>query len=243
MAENNEIFERVEKKYLLNQMQYTALQSKMKPYMKVDNYGLSTICNVYYDTDKFDLIRTSIEKPAYKEKLRLRSYGVPDEESPAFIEIKKKYGGIVYKRRISLPYKEAVNYLNHGIRPESAVNPQILAELDYFQSFYHTKPKMYIAYDRIAMFGIQDASIRMTFDTNIRSREEDMDLSYGDAGKLLLRQGEVLMEIKVGGAYPMWMVELLSSLQIYPVSFSKYGRIYQNKLVQEKENKKICLPA
>ena len=248
MAGNStEIFQRVEKKYLLSQKQYQKLQEKMKPYMQVDDYGLSTICNVYYDTQGFDLVRRSNEKPVYKEKLRLRSYGVPDETDKTFVEIKKKWKGVVYKRRIELPLKEARNYLEHGIVPTSPVNPQIRKEIDYFLRLYRPVPKMYIAYDRIAMYGKEDESIRITFDFHIRSREEDVDLSMGDAGRLLMKNDEVLMEIKVGGAYPLWLADMLCEMEIYPNTFSKYGKIYCNGLTaetqHEKQEEKICLPA
>lgn len=248
MAGNStEIFQRVEKKYLLSQKQYQKLQEKMKPYMQVDDYGLSTICNVYYDTQDYDLVRRSNEKPVYKEKLRLRSYGVPDETDKTFVEIKKKWKGVVYKRRIELPLKEARNYLEHGIVPTSPVNPQIRKEIDYFLRLYRPVPKMYIAYDRIAMYGKEDESIRITFDFHIRSREEDVDLSMGDAGRLLMKNDEVLMEIKVGGAYPLWLADMLCEMEIYPTTFSKYGKIYCSGLTaenhMEKQEEKICLPA
>lgn len=247
VGNSTEIFQRVEKKYLLSQKQYQKLQEKMNPYMQVDDYGLSTICNVYYDTQDFDLVRRSNEKPVYKEKLRLRSYGVPDETDKTFVEIKKKWKGVVYKRRIELPLKEARNYLEHGIVPTSPVNPQIRKEIDYFLRLYRPVPKMYIAYDRIAMYGKEDESIRITFDFHIRSREEDVDLSMGDAGRLLMKNDEVLMEIKVGGAYPLWLADMLCEMEIYPNTFSKYGKIYCNGLTaetqHEKQEEKICLPA
>lgn len=244
MGTSNEVFERIEKKYLMTHFQYRKLATAMIAHMNIDKYGLSTICNVYYDTPDYELIRQSIEKPVYKEKLRLRSYGVPDENSNAFIEIKKKYDGVVYKRRIELPMREARNYLEHGIRPTSMVNPQILKELDYFQQYHRIEKKMYIAYDRIAMYGKGDSSLRITLDFHIRAREEDLDLTLGDAGHLLFKDDEVLMEIKTGGAYPLWLADMLDSLCIYPVSFSKYGSFYKEKInqQQQKENK-ICLPA
>ena len=204
MAEKNgEIFERIEKKYFLSELQYGVLMRLMESHMEIDEYGKSTICNIYYDTPDFELIRTSIGKPVYKEKLRLRSYGIPDDMDKVFIEIKKKYDGVVYKRRIQLPYKEAGKYLDHGIRPESMVNKQILKELDYFKGFYNVKPVVYIAYDRIAVHGKEDTSLRITFDQNIRFRQEDLDLALGDAGKLLFHHNEILMEVKAPGAYPL----------------------------------------
>lgn len=225
---DNYTFKRVEKKYLLSREKYEQLIKRMEPYMQMDEYGLHTICNIYYDTDQFDLIRTSIEKPPYKEKLRLRSYGVPDKGGKVFLEIKKKWKGVVYKRRIALTLEEAEDYLTKG-RPLPK-DGQIEREIDYFIKFYQPKAKMYIAYDREAYFGKEDSSIRITFDQNIRSREEDLKLEQGDAGKLLLERGCRLMEIKISGAFPMWMANILSELKIYPTSFSKYGNIYKNSL-------------
>ncbi len=234
-GKNNDIFQRIEKKYLMDRETYEAFYARIGEYMKVDEYGLNTICNVYYDTPQFDLIRTSIEKPVYKEKLRIRSYGVPGPESPTYVEIKKKYKGVVYKRRIQLTLDETEKYLNRGIKPEK--NTQIRKEIDYFLKLYHPIPKMYIAYDRIAMYGIEDPSLRLTLDFNIRTRDHDLTLGAGDQGELLLAPGQVLMEIKVGGAYPLWLVRLLDELKIYPTSFSKYGTIYKRVEAarQEKE--------
>lgn len=229
------IFKRYEKKYLLTSTQYEKFLEGVCPYLEVDKYGESTICNLYYDTEDFELIRTSIEKPAYKEKVRLRSYGVPEREDNTFIEIKKKYDGIVYKRRIELPHWQSEAYLDRGIAPD--LDSQIKREIDYAVSRYGLSKKMYIAYDRTAMYGIQDDTVRVTFDKRIRYRMEELDLSLGDHGNHILPEDMVLMEVKVAGAYPMWMSELLSSLKIYPVSFSKYGTCYKREV---KENR-ICI--
>lgn len=222
---DNYTFKRVEKKYLLDGKQYERLMQKLGPHMQLDEYGLHTICNIYYDTEQFDLIRRSIEKPPYKEKLRLRSYGVPEADSRVFLEIKKKYRGVVYKRRISLTLREAEDYL--GGRAPLPRDGQMEREIDYFVKFYRPVAKMYIAYDREAYFGREDASLRITFDQNIRSREEELMLEGGDAGKLLMERGSRLMEIKVSQAFPMWLANVLSELAIFPVSFSKYGNIYK----------------
>lgn len=231
----NLVFQRTEKKYMLSRDQYTELKERISKYMTADDYGLSTICNVYYDTENFDLIRRSLDKPLYKEKLRLRSYGVPGENSVVFLEIKKKFKGVVYKRRISMSLKEAKAYLENGVRPRE--DSQILHELDYFMEQYKPVPKVYLAYDRIAYYGNSDKNVRVTFDMNIRSRREDPDLSLGDAGKLLLPEDQYLMELKLPGAMPLWMVHIINDLKIVPCSFSKYGTVYKNILLEEEENK------
>lgn len=248
MEKSNEIFKRIEKKYILSQEAYKVFRKKIDAHMKVDEYGLSTICNVYYDTEQSELIRRSLEKPVYKEKLRIRSYGVPGELDRTYVEIKKKYDGIVYKRRIELPMYETRNYVNHGIRPTK--QSQIQKEIDYFLTFYKPVPKRYIAYDRIAMYGLEDASIRITFDFKVREREYDLDLTKGDYGREILPKGQVLMEIKVAGAYPIWLCSALSAFSIYPTSFSKYGMAYQQSVAAQMETitakegvNKICLTA
>lgn len=239
-----DVFQRVEKKYLMTAETYQLFQKEIQDYMQADQYGLHTICNIYFDTISDELIRNSIEKPVYKEKLRLRSYGIPNYNSQVFLEIKRKYKGIVYKRRVAMTLKEASYYLEHGIKPKN--DSQILKEIDYFIKFYEPIPKLYLAYDRVAFFGKEDNNIRMTIDANIRSRKDDLALEQGDRGELLLEQDMYLLEIKVPNAYPIWLAEILSKLEIYPISFSKYGNIYKQNLLKEKEElrrKQICSQA
>lgn len=231
MGRVNTVFQRYEKKYLLTASQYELFREVADEYMQVDEYGESTICNIYYDTPDYDLIRASIEGPVYKEKLRLRSYGIPKQGEPVFLEIKKKYKGIVYKRRIALPLEEAYKSLEQGVVDEG--RGQVAKEINYFLKRYHPVPKVYLAYDRVAMFGIEDTNLRMTFDFRIRSREDKLDLAMGDNGKLLLADGEVVMEIKVKDVYPMWLIQGLEKLSIYPHSFSKYGNVYKSSLLPD----------
>ena len=221
------VFNRYEKKYLMPEAVYLALRERLTPRMQVDEYGLHTICNIYYDTPDDDLIRRSIEKPVYKEKLRLRSYGIPDLETTVFLEIKKKYNKIVNKRRIPLTLQQAYDYVEHGIRPEQ--DSQILREIDFFLERYPLQRSVYLAYDRIAMVQKDNPDFRITFDQHIRSRQVDMGLEKGDSGKLLLPEGCYLMESKIMGATPLWFAQILSELDIYPVSFSKYGNIYKSR--------------
>lgn len=219
-------FKRVEKKYFLDLKTYAAFRRELEYHMSVDEYGKSTICNIYYDADDFNLIYQSIEKPVYKEKFRLRSYGVPCVDSPIFAEIKKKYKGIVYKRRITASYREIEEFLATGKVIPSA-DPQISREIQYFINFHQCSPKVFIAYDRTALFGKQDPSLRVTFDQDIRWRNDHLDLRCGDSGSLLFNDGRILMEIKIPGAAPLWLCELLDKYEIRNTSFSKYGTVYQ----------------
>lgn len=225
------VFNRIEKKYKLSEESFHALFSELMQYMEIDKFGKHTICNIYYDTPDDLLIRRSIEKPAYKEKLRLRSYGTPTLEDKVFLEIKKKYDGIVNKRRIELPLLAAYHYMTYHIKPFPQT--QILSELDYFLSQYQLSPKLCLAYERIALFGKEDPEFRVTFDTNIRSRTNDLKLENGSYGTLLFDDNTHLMEVKITNSTPLWFTKLLSKHQIYPSSFSKYGSVYK-KMQQEK---------
>lgn len=229
MAQYQNVFKRKEKKYLLTVQRYQTLLPLLREYMTVDEHGLHTICNLYFDTDRYDLIRHSIEKPVYKEKLRLRSYGVPGPGDRVFLELKKKLKGIVYKRRASLTMEEARRYLLHREQPRG--ESQILHEIDWFLQRYQPVPKIYIAYDRMALFGNEDKDLRVTFDQNILFRESLLDLSKESWGTPLLKTGSLLMEIKVPGAMPLWMSHILNELELFSTSFSKYGNIYKEHLL------------
>ena len=222
-----EVFKRTEIKYLLSEEQYKALRQRLTGIAAVDAYGETDILNIYYDTPDFSLIRTSLEKPIYKEKLRLRTYGTPkDSAATSFIEIKKKYNGVVYKRRIDAPYGAAKRYLNN--ERDLSDQSQIKKEIDAMKSLYKgLRPAMAISYRRIAMAGIEDPNLRITFDKNIRWRTEKLDLFEGPKGEELLQPGQHLMEVKIANAFPMELARIFSELGIFPVSFSKYGRGYE----------------
>lgn len=223
-SEANQIFQRVEKKYLMSREQMEIFIQRSSGYIEMDQYGLHTICNIYFDTEEDTLIRTSLEKPPYKEKMRLRSYGIPREEDLVFLELKKKWDGIVYKRRVPMTLKEARDYIEQGIWPDH--DSQMMREMDYFMKFYRPTPKVWLAYDREAYFGKEDPELRLTIDRNIRTRTKGLKLELGDVGERLMDEERYLMEIKVPAAYPLWLARLLGELQIYPISFSKYGNYY-----------------
>ncbi len=223
------VFERYEKKYILTSAQYKELREHLNEFMQIDEYGLHTISNIYFDTDTFELIRASIERPIYKEKFRLRSYGIPGQNDAVFLELKKKYKGVVYKRRVSMTLQQAMGYLEN--RNYAEEKTQILTEIDWFFKIYDPVPKVYIAYDRIALFGKEDSNLRITFDSNIRWRDHDLDLSKGDYGDAIMNPNCFLMEIKIPGAMPLWLSHLLTKLKIYSNSFSKYGTCYQKKIL------------
>lgn len=234
MAAIQGVFKRYEKKYLLTPEQYKIVLKCIEEHMEQDMYGLHTICNIYYDTDHFDLIRASIEKPLYKEKFRVRSYGVPGKEDQVFLEIKKKYDGIVYKRRIAAPLQNAQNYLQ--TEKEDAIGrTQILDEIDYMLHKVKPEPKVYIAYDRTAYYGKEDSELRVTFDTNMRFRDYDLDLAKGDYGKPILEGERYLMEVKLPGVMPLWMSHMFNDNNIFPTSFSKYGTCYTTDLIKKLE--------
>lgn len=236
-----DVFRRVEKKYFVPAERYDALLAALAPYTEDDEYGVSRILNIYYDTPDDHLVRTSLAQPPYKEKLRLRCYGIPDDDAQAFLEIKKKYDKVVYKRRCAMRYADAVRFLAGEIEiPESSHHRQILREIRSFTQRYEgIKPRMVVSYDRIALRGRQDSpagdltGLRITFDRNMRWRSEDLDLRKGNGGEELTQPGTRLMEVKIAGAMPVFLAEILSKNRIFPAHFSKYGMAYTTETARQ----------
>ncbi len=223
------VFKRYEMKYLLTQEQKTAVLLAMQPFMKRDHYGKTTIRNIYYDTDHYLLIRRSIEKPVYKEKLRIRSYKQANDDSTVFVELKKKYKSVVYKRRIALPQDQALAWMQ-GNKP-CRKQTQIADEIDYFLQYYQSlQPAVFLSYEREAYYALDGSDFRITFDENILARQEELSLQAEVYGTSLLPEGKVLMEIKCSGGIPLWMTEVLSAQHIYKTSFSKYGTAYKEMI-------------
>ena len=143
---SNEVFRRKETKYIITEDMYNSLLDRLKDYIKEDKYYESHIFNIYYDTPNDYLIMKSIEGPKYKEKVRLRSYGIPKLDDDVFLEIKKKYNGIVGKRRIIIKLKDFYNYIETGELNTS--NEQIKQEIDYCFKKYKLEPRRFLGYDR-----------------------------------------------------------------------------------------------
>lgn len=227
-----DVFRRRELKFLINESQRDALQQLLEEKMVPDKYGRSTICNLYYDTPDFRLIRHSLEKPVYKEKLRLRSYGRIVPGVDVFLEMKKKYKGIVYKRRVKVSQEDAKAFMEY--RASLPKDGQIARELVYFRDFYKDlEPRVYLSYDREAWYDPEDSGFRMTLDRNIRYRTTDFDLGSSYDGQVLLPPDMSLLEVKASGGIPMWLTEHLSSQKIHKQSFSKYGNAYLEMLKEK----------
>jgi hypothetical protein len=222
-------FKRYERKYILSKEQGNLLMTLLRDKMKPDKYckdgGFYTIYNIYYDTPNESVIRLSTSKPYYKEKMRLRTYSLTDEKAPYFLEIKKKINKVVSKRRISLSRKDGEHFNSTGKLPEGT-DGQIVNELQYYLDTHNIKPNVFLRYERYALFGIEDSSLRVTFDQNILARRDRLSFAEGDGGSYVLPPENYLMEIKFENAMPLWLCKVLSDLKIYSSSFSKYGREY-----------------
>jgi len=226
------VFMRYELKYLITLQQKEILLREMDPYMALDAYGRTTIRNIYFDTDNYRLIRRSIEKPVYKEKLRIRSYRRTAPDEPVFVELKKKYKSVVYKRRISMPESQALSWI--AGETSSGTDTQISREIDYFLQYYETlKPKVLLSYDREAYYSKDHSDFRVTFDDRILCRFSDISLESEVGGYPLLKPDQVLMEIKTSGGIPLWMTKILTREKIFKTPFSKYGTAYQNYIYPE----------
>lgn len=218
------IFERVEKKYLLTAQQKALLLTRVGERLREDKYPHGLVSSLYMDTPDRRCIRASIDARVYKEKLRLRAYGIPSPDGTVFLELKKKYKGVVYKRREKLTLAEAYRYLETGISPRQT---QIFREIDYvLMQNPGIAPRAYISYERDAFVGREDNGLRVTFDENALWRGEDLRLESGPYGFSVFPEGKGIMEIKTLGAMPLWLADALDELRIYPTSFSKYGTAY-----------------
>jgi len=237
------VFKRYEIKYRMTKKQQRAVLEAMLPYMRLDDFGHTQIRNIYFDTEHYRLVRRSIEKPSYKEKLRIRSYRKVKAQDKVFVELKKKYDDIVYKRRESMPYHALVSWLENGSETPFPIDTQIGREIAYFFTYYQTlKPKVFLSYEREAFYALDGSDFRVTFDENILARQEALSLSEEIWGERLIDQDCVLMEIKTSGGIPLWMTKVLTQERIYKTSFSKYGAAYQNMIYgAQGENRKIFI--
>lgn len=241
-------FARKEVKFLLDMNQYHELMKSINEYMNPDKFCIGGkeygIYNIYYDTPDDYLIRESLSKPYYKEKIRLRSYYSPaSPDSTVFLEIKKKIGGIVTKRRVTMTLEESDEYFATRKKPkfDKYITEQVFSELDVFLDTYPIAPKQYISYQREAFFGKDDNDFRLTFDRKITERRYDLRLDHESYGNYIIGADQRLMEVKVGNAVPEWLIKKLSELQIYKVSFSKYGRAYENHVKEQVLSKRISV--
>ena len=238
-----EVFNRYEHKYILDRERFEKVIQILDEHMEMDSHNKDhtpyTISNIYFDTPDDFLIRTSLSKPEYKEKLRLRAYGVPNTDSKVFLEIKKKFNGIVNKRRTKLKLSDAYSFLESGKTPspKDYMNIQVLHELEYFLKIYDLSPKLYLAYDRIAYFEKDNKDLRISFDMNIRSRRYDLALEKGDYGEKLFPNDVYIMEIKTSLAKPLWLTHILSELDIKRARVSKYGTEFKNMINRNNSQK------
>ena len=222
------IFERIEQKYILNENEYLIIKKYLNEYFVRDKYFESNIYNIYFDNDNYDLIINSLEKPIYKEKVRLRSYNTFKNTDILFLEIKTKYKNKVYKRRVELTKDEFDKYINNDILPNRS---QIMKEIDYRLKYYKLKPKILVAYDRKSYLSKESNDFRITFDSNLRYRFDNLYLDDCN-NKKFFNEDKYIMEVKSLNALPLWFVKILNENKIYPTSFSKVGSIY----MEEKRN-------
>ena len=222
------VMQRYEWKYILNEAQTEFFCERLRGHMEPDAYGLTTISSLYYDTPDKKLIRASIEKPEFKEKIRLRAYGHADDRSPVFLELKRKAFGIVYKRRVQATIPEAEQFFAGTLNLDE--NGQIDREITYFRDYYKTLvPSCMILYDRTAYYE-PDGDLRLTIDRNPRCRMDALTFDHAPVGLPLLNPGEAILEIKVQDTIPLWLVRILSEGKIKRGSISKYGEAYRRTL-------------
>lgn len=227
-------FERNELKYLITIEQKNKILETISQFMELDKYGRTTIRNIYFDTPDYRLIRRSIEKPIYKEKLRIRSYKKAEDQSIVFVEVKKKYNSIVYKRRVALPIVDAMEWICK--KKKLSNENQISREIEYFVNYYkNLQPTVFLTYEREAYYCKENSDLRITFDENILYRNYDVDLHNEVYGEEVLNKNYSIMEIKCSYGMPLWLTSLLSKEKIFKTPFSKYGTAYKKILEKNKK--------
>lgn len=225
MKTSNNIFQRVEEKYFMDKKTKDLFFNNIKNYIDKDKYYESEILSIYFDNDNKDIVRRSLDKPVYKDKIRLRSYGTPNLDSNVFLEIKNKYQGVTGKRRIMLTLGEFYDYYYNN----KMIDSQIMKEIDYLFKYYDLKPNCFVSYDRLSYKGKEDENLRITVDSNLKGRTKDLKLEDGNYGKKYFKDDVYIMEIKTLNSMPLWLTKELSELKIFPISFSKYGEIYKKE--------------
>ncbi len=214
-------FQRYEKKFHLHKETYQSMLEELHGHIVEDDYHSYTISNVYYDNEDNKIIRHSISKPVFKQKLRIRSY---DNEN-LFFEIKKKYRSQVFKRRVVI---KADDYYNNDF--SKVADKQTLSEIEYFIEYHKVFPKVALKYSRVAYKGIEDENLRITFDSQLKYSTTNLDIRQKDNTLKDELDGSYIMEIKVEGAVPVWLSMILDKLKIYSTPFSKYGYCYKKYL-------------
>ena len=232
-------FRRREKKMIIDASLVPKITERLLQYMTPDKYNEngnpSEICNLYFDNEQDDVIRNSIQKPKFKEKFRIRSYGTPNDDSPVFLELKRKLDGVGTKRRLTLTMAQARQYLETGNHPEglSPLSEQILKEIDYYRSIHPVVPRTYVSYRRFGYFGKDDPDLRVTIDFDILTRRTDLDLEKGRYGTPLLPPELVLLETKFQGAVPLWLVRIFDEFHLSFGTFSKVGASFKHTKLEE----------
>lgn len=237
-------FQRKEMKFLISEEQMNLLLKEIGNEFVYDEFCKNgtwyLIRNIYLDTEENQLIHLSIMKPTYKEKIRIRKYGYyNDQKDVYFLEMKKKAQGIVFKRRILFSKEELETFLKTKkvLTSHNAFSKQVMNEFIYLFQQHELLPKLFLTYERLALKGKNDPTLRMTFDRNILTRRADFDFDK-EGGESLLKEHQIIMEIKFENAMPLWLAHLLATHHIYKTSFSKYGQEYQ-KYVLEKRSCRI----
>ena len=217
-----ETFQRKELKYLLDAPSLYRLREAVSRHLLPSEFGTSQVNSLYLDTRERSVIARSVEKPLYKEKLRIRWYrsGSLATASEAFVELKKKHKGIVYKRRLAVSPQTAIGFS----RGSGLGGSQIAREIEAArQRMGDLLPSALVICRRTSFGSDGEGELRITFDEGLRV----LDLFDGGQTVYPLEPGQVVLEVKGANAHPFWLVDALSAERAYPVAFSKYGAFYE----------------
>lgn len=244
-----EVFTRREQKYLITKQQYQALIKKLNYRMRPDLNGIDgryTVTSLYFDNEDRDIYYETKNRLRFRQKLRLRVYDDTDINGTAFFEVKQKHNKVVNKRRMILPLQEAYRYLSYspGESREGyeTSNTQVLREIDHFRWLYQLEPEMIVSYDRHALHEIDNPDLRITFDFNMRTRNDNFAVEDGPYGDNFVDTDLVILEVKVDDSVPLWLTRILQEVQCDQRGASKFctsleflnGEITVNEALKER---------
>ncbi|WP_182347093.1 polyphosphate polymerase domain-containing protein [Tomitella gaofuii] len=229
------VFNRYEIKYLVDESDVPRLREELDVRLDADPYsgrGGYPVASLYYDTADLRFYWEKIEGLRFRRKLRLRLYGNPDECDDAtttHVEIKQRVNRVTQKRRLPLPYADALAWLDGGVRPgHDPGDRAFVDEVSTFVGNLDLRPIATTSYLREAYLGREaDAGLRVTIDHRVRGRDRDFRFGPGYSAsddRRTVPPGAAVVEVKANERIPYWMADLSARLDMSVVRMSKYCR-------------------
>jgi len=227
MRKESRVFDRWELKYVVTVKQMYQLMHALKNYVVLDENGddgLYKIKSIYYDSHDFKFYHEKMNGNKYRQKVRLRGYNNVAYNDDVYFEIKQRYNTTVQKRRAELKLSDAYELMKHPLDAEQYADKKriVLDEIRYLSSMHALEAKAIVSYDRKAYMGKYEDGLRITFDTNLKCRKENLNLEEYHKEKYFVHPSLAVLEIKTNEKVPIWLVSLIQRFEIEAHRVSKY---------------------